>query len=85
MIIIAQTADAAEDVTDKCLKFGMNDIITKPIEKAILLRMIRKYAKNVLAWIVKIIENNLFLFWKKESHFCKFGIVKIFIITIQLS
>jgi two-component system sensor histidine kinase/response regulator len=43
--IIALTANAMEDDRRRCLEAGMNDFIAKPIDPAILYRVILKWAK----------------------------------------
>ncbi len=41
--IIALTAGVTEDEIKKCLEYGMNDILMKPIDPAILANMLTKY------------------------------------------
>lgn len=48
--IIAQTAYAFQDDVDRALKSGCNDMITKPINPAILIQKIRIYLKESLGF-----------------------------------
>eukprot|EP01114_Cavostelium_apophysatum_P013142 TRINITY_DN3119_c0_g1_i2.p1 TRINITY_DN3119_c0_g1~~TRINITY_DN3119_c0_g1_i2.p1 ORF type:complete len:113 (+),score=29.55 TRINITY_DN3119_c0_g1_i2:207-545(+) len=41
--IIAVTADAFLETKKKCIACGMNDILTKPISKMLLMETLRKY------------------------------------------
>jgi len=41
--IIAMTANAMKQDRDTCLEAGMNDYVTKPIERAVLARTLRKW------------------------------------------
>lgn len=41
--IVALSADAADEVMEKCLQSGINDYITKPIDKDNLIKALRKY------------------------------------------
>ncbi|REE68034.1 5TMR-LYT protein [Paenibacillus taihuensis] len=47
--IIALTADAFAQNHDNYLKAGITDIVTKPIEKAVLMRMLNKYCGTAAA------------------------------------
>jgi CheY-like chemotaxis protein len=42
--IIAITADAFKENAAKCLSSGMDDVVTKPIDKAVLVRKLLKYS-----------------------------------------
>ena len=44
--IIAMTANALDGDRDKCIKVGMTEYLTKPIQKKQLLSLIEKYTKN---------------------------------------
>lgn len=44
--IIAQTADAMQENRERALSCGLNDFISKPIDREILLGMITKYLKD---------------------------------------
>jgi len=44
-IIIAMSADAMVGVKDRCMKVGMNDYLTKPIDPARLFSVLRKWLK----------------------------------------
>ncbi len=41
--IIAMTADAMEGVKDRCIEMGMMDFLTKPINPAVMLEVIKKW------------------------------------------
>jgi len=42
--IIAITADAFSETRKRCLESGMNDILTKPLSRTILLNVLNKYS-----------------------------------------
>ncbi len=44
--IIAMTADAMEDVKEKCIEIGMVDFLTKPINPARMIEVIKKWMPN---------------------------------------
>ncbi len=46
--IIAMTADAMDDVREKCLEVGMNDFITKPINPELLISILTKFLNKDL-------------------------------------
>ena len=46
MPVIAMTAHAMAGEREKCIKSGMNDYISKPINEESLFAMIVKYSKN---------------------------------------
>ncbi|GAB6189693.1 hypothetical protein JCM30566_14340 [Marinitoga arctica] len=52
--IIAMTAHAMQLYKEKAIKSGMNDFITKPIEKNTVLQIIKKYCKDIK---IRNIEN----------------------------
>lgn len=46
-VIIAMTAEAMVGAKEKCLKSGMNDYISKPLESRLLLEMLQKYITEI--------------------------------------
>jgi CheY-like chemotaxis protein len=46
-IIIALTADAFKDTKERCLECGMQDVLTKPIDKQALITMLQRCAPQV--------------------------------------
>ena len=44
--IVAMTANALQGDKEKCLDVGMNDYISKPIDKGILMGILKKYSKS---------------------------------------
>jgi CheY-like chemotaxis protein len=44
--IIALTANAAEDMKDRCLEAGMDAFLTKPVDAEALAQAVRKYTPN---------------------------------------
>ncbi len=55
--IIALTAHAIEDYREKCIRFGMDDYLTKPLKRDELLKNIEKWTVNVSGSKEKISES----------------------------
>lgn len=45
--IIALTAGATKEEREKCLSSGMNDFLTKPILKNVLIKTVHKYISSM--------------------------------------
>ena len=46
-VVIACTANNVEDIQQKCLDAGMDDIITKPCAKEFLIAKVKHWIKNI--------------------------------------
>ena len=55
--ILALTASAFESDKEKCLSFGMNDIITKPIKMDDFVHKLNKYVKTTENTVTDVKEN----------------------------
>lgn len=58
-VIIAMTANALQESRDECLRAGMDDYISKPINLELLLAMLEKWAKLIMKKIQKAVESDI--------------------------